>query len=134
MIYPVISIRQPWAELIISHGKDIENRTWRIPRKYLNTPVLIHAGKAWEEVGDLHFIHELKACAQKALALGGIVGALVFEGMNNYRAAHSKWAEPGLEHWAIEHAWPVPFHPCRGQLGFFQVDYPHDINSAKVDG
>ncbi len=48
MMYPTISIRQPWAELIIAHGKDVENRTWHIPFKYLNTPILIHASKKWE--------------------------------------------------------------------------------------
>jgi hypothetical protein len=37
-----LSIRQPWAWLILHAGKDIENRDW--PTKYRG-PFLIHASK-----------------------------------------------------------------------------------------
>ena len=36
MIFPVITIRQPWAALIASGHKDIENRDWRLPDKVCN--------------------------------------------------------------------------------------------------
>jgi hypothetical protein len=36
----IISIRQPWAPLIVSGIKDVENRTWRTNYRVL---VLIHA-------------------------------------------------------------------------------------------
>jgi hypothetical protein len=35
-----LSIRQPWASLILLAGKDIENRTWETR---LRGPILIHA-------------------------------------------------------------------------------------------
>lgn len=38
-----ISLRQPWAYLICSGIKDIENRTWKLPEKYKGQRVLIHA-------------------------------------------------------------------------------------------
>lgn len=38
-----ISIKQTWASLIAHGIKDIENRTWRYPRKYLGQRVPIHA-------------------------------------------------------------------------------------------
>ena len=38
----VISVRQPWAWLIMNAGKDIENRTWRTD---VRGRVLIHAAK-----------------------------------------------------------------------------------------
>ena len=38
-----ISLRQPWAYLICSGIKDIENRTWKLPEKYRDKLVLIHA-------------------------------------------------------------------------------------------
>jgi|GEM_PF-4635399 len=38
-----ISIRQPWASLIAHGIKDIENRTWKCPQKYIGQRVLIHA-------------------------------------------------------------------------------------------
>ena len=38
-----ISIKQPWAYLIAAGIKDIENRTWKCPQKYIGERVLIHA-------------------------------------------------------------------------------------------
>lgn len=38
-----ITIKQPWASLIVHGIKDIENRTWACPKKYLGKRVLIHA-------------------------------------------------------------------------------------------
>jgi len=38
-----ISIKQPWAYLICSGIKDIENRTWKCPQKYIGERVWIHA-------------------------------------------------------------------------------------------
>lgn len=43
MKYKVISVRHPWAYLICSGVKDIENRTWKLPEKYKGEMVLIHA-------------------------------------------------------------------------------------------
>lgn len=40
-----ISIKQPWASLIVHGIKDIENRTWMCPQKYIGKRVLIHASK-----------------------------------------------------------------------------------------
>lgn len=40
-----ISIKQPWASLIAHGIKDIENRTWPCPQKYIGQRVLIHASK-----------------------------------------------------------------------------------------
>ena len=45
-----LSIRQPWAWLIVNGHKDIENRSWRT--KYRG-PFLVHAGlKVEKEVYD----------------------------------------------------------------------------------
>jgi predicted transcriptional regulator len=38
-----ISIKQPWAYLICAGIKDIENRTWACPKRYIGQRVLIHA-------------------------------------------------------------------------------------------
>ena len=52
MIMKAISIKQPWASLIAHGIKDIENRTWKCPQKYIGQRVLIHAsgchGKKFE--------------------------------------------------------------------------------------
>lgn len=40
-----ITIKQPWASLIVEGVKDIENRTWKCPQKYIGQRVLIHASQ-----------------------------------------------------------------------------------------
>ena len=53
----VITIKQPWASLVIESRienlslgiKDIENRTWPCPKKHIGERTLIHAGAKMEE-------------------------------------------------------------------------------------
>ena len=40
-----LSVKQPWAYLIASGVKDIENRPWKCPEKYIGQRVLIHASE-----------------------------------------------------------------------------------------
>lgn len=40
-----ISIKQPWASLIVQGLKNIENRAWKCPEKYIGKRVLIHASE-----------------------------------------------------------------------------------------
>lgn len=39
----VLTVKQPWGFLICAGIKDIENRTWKCPQKYIGQRVLIHA-------------------------------------------------------------------------------------------
>lgn len=43
-----LTVKQPWAYLICSGIKDIENRTWKCPQKHIGQRVLIHASKSIE--------------------------------------------------------------------------------------
>ena len=58
--------------------------------------------------------------------VGGIVGILIFGSCcADYK---SEWAERGFYHWGIKTAMRgLAFHPCKGRLGFFEVDYPYDL-------
>ena len=51
----VISIKQPFASLIVEGVKDIENRTWKLPKKYKGQRVLIHASTS-NRIKDLHLL------------------------------------------------------------------------------
>jgi len=44
-----ISIRQPWASLIVEGYKDIENRTWE---SFYRGPLLIHASLKYDYEGE----------------------------------------------------------------------------------
>lgn len=122
MILPAISIQQPWAFLICEGGKDVENRTWDCPPKYWGQLVLVHAGLRGDPAGTLH--PSMEPFRGQIMCLGGIVGIVRITGST--LGSTSRWAEPGRSHWTLSEARSVPFHPCKGRLGFFEVNYPHE--------
>lgn len=133
---PCLSIRQPWPWAILVLGKDVENRSWQTK---FRGPILIHSGKHFrpEEIRE-----DIMDCARMArqagtrtpdkVALhelkektGGIVGVVTI--VDCVRGHASPWAIPGQWHWVLAGARPIPFHPCLGRLGIFQVEYPHSL-------
>jgi hypothetical protein len=119
-----ISIMQPWAGLIVHGRKDIENRSW--PTRFRG-PVLIHAGKKWDadaqddlDAGLHPVTGEHLDKAGLTFDRGGIVG--VAEIVDCVTASTSPWFV-GEYGFVIRNARPLPFRPCRGQLGFFRPDF-----------
>lgn len=115
-----LSIRQPWADAIIWHGKDVENRSW--PTNFRG-PVLIHAGKAWgrDEQSDVEFVEGLSgAVMTKNPNLGGIVGQA--EIVDCVTDMDSEWFF-GQFGFVLRNAEPLPFRRCRGALGFFTPNF-----------
>jgi len=138
-----LSIKQPWAWLIANGFKDIENRNWRHTPK-LRGRFLIHAGQRMdEEMGELLRRYVIGANVMSltgfarvdsstlsrllkeypgssSLPVGGIVGEA--EIVDVVRQSGSPWFFGPLG-FVLKNARPLPFMPCRGQLGFFDVDY-----------
>ena len=107
-----LSIKQPWSWLIINDHKDIENRSW--PTRFRG-PVLIHAGKQHDgrpSEWDWPSIQR-----PERFDYGGIIG--VAEIVDCVTASDSEWFF-GQYGFVLRNARPVPFVPCRGQLGFFR--------------
>jgi hypothetical protein len=141
--YPVISIRQPCAAMICGLDpsrtnplKNVENRTWALPSRFVGKVVLIHAGlkqmpEYWEfgrvmakiEGEDSLKRFDALYSRRQDLRLGGIVGAAIFNASK--QDSGSAWAEEGddIHHWPILAARPLPFMPCRGRLGIWAVEY-----------
>lgn len=127
-----LSIRQPWAWLIVAGHKDIENRDWATT---FRGPVLIHAGKTltldyWDEVASwVQMECGIEVPPPEQLPLGGIVGAAEITGC--VESSESRWfAGPyGLE---LRNARALPFVPWRGMLGFFHV--PAEAVGLRPDG
>ncbi len=121
-----LSIRQPWAWLIVNGFKDIENRSWRRDRR---GPILIHAGQvlerdAAEALWAGHHPVTGRRCAINAprnFPLGGIVGEA--EIMDCVTRHESPWFV-GPHGFVLAKARPLPFQPCRGALGFFAPALP----------
>ena len=123
-----ISIRQPWASLIIHHGKDIENRGWYT---HVRGRVLVHAAKGmtraeWENaVYDMHTVCGVPmellqtGCEFDQLQRGGVIGSV--EIVDCVKASGSRWHAQGQWGFVLRDPQPLPFRPFKGALGFFEV-------------
>lgn len=121
-----LSIRQPWAWLILHGGKDIENRDW--PTR-VRGRVLVHAAKGMtrDEWGGAWEFSAGSGASPKALEAGltfdtidrgGIVGSVEIVGC--VTDSDSRWFV-GKYGFVLRDPQPLPFTPWRGQLGFFDV-------------
>jgi hypothetical protein len=117
----ILSIRQPWAALIVAGLKDIENRTWRTAHR---GPLLIHASSTPDrvslaEIGARVGIDaaELRRRLAVVVHRGGIVG--VVHVVDCVTAHSSPWFV-GPIGWVLREARPLPFCPMRGRLRLFR--------------
>lgn len=119
-----LSVRQPWAWLIVQGWKLIENRTW--PTSFRGR-FLVHASKgltaAEYESCYLFVAGFAPACAQaipefEILERGGIVGEATL--LDCVTRHDSEWF-CGPYGFVLEDAKPWTFYPCRGALGFFPL-------------
>lgn len=114
-----LSIQQPWAWMIVSGHKDVENRTWR---RNFRGPVLIHAGKK-HDVGAVPpngLNWPQPAMLEMPEEFGGIIGvAEVVDCVDHHR---SPWFV-GPYAFVLKNARRLPFMPMRGMLGFFPAKY-----------
>lgn len=150
-----LSAKQPWATLIVEGIKDIENRTWKCPEKYIGQRVLIHAGA--RPFGNLkpdscisHILTESQCDyiwqrkdSQGLVWLdtyqfGAIIGSVQIVDCVGWINNHSSiWAEKSVIHRSRElskpiYNWvfanPIKFPepiPAKGKLGFW--DFPDII-------
>ncbi len=113
-----LSIRQPYAWLIVNGIKDVENRTWRTGYR---GPVLIHAGKTYtksEHADDFARWGINGLPRDRESMIGGIVGVATITGCVTSSA--SKWWI-GPVGFTVADARACPLVPCKGELGFFDV-------------
>jgi len=112
-----LSIRQPWAWLIVDGTKDIENREWFTSYR---CPVLIHASKKWDQNGFdyANAMGEFVPNREDHI-FGAIIGKVNL--VDCVMSRSSKWFF-GLQGFVFQD--PIEFKtaiPYRGQLGFFDV-------------
>jgi hypothetical protein len=126
-----LSIKQPWATLLVHGLKSIEVRRWATARR---GRILIHAARipddrpeAWELVP--------KGLREAAQRVGGIIGAgelidcLTYETLEAFvkdqechRNAPSWFQKPVLYGLVFANAAPTPFCSCSGWMRFFPVN------------
>jgi hypothetical protein len=83
-----LTLHRPWPMLIMKHGKNIENRSWKPPLSLIGHRLAIHAGQKVDGAGIVRAMEILKGdkvtYAHDAQALCGppgvIVGTVVVRG------------------------------------------------------
>ncbi len=117
-----ISLRQPWAWLVVNGYKTIENRKWK---SKFRGPVLVHAAAKMSpseyetcaaRVREINPSVELPALEE--LLRGGIVGQM--EVIDCVSESNDPWFT-GPYGFTVRSAKTLPFKRCKGQLFFFEI-------------
>lgn len=140
VLYHALSLKQPWAGLLVAGLKTIEVRRWRTPYR---GPLLIHAARvadprpeAWAQVplqlSDLVGFH------------GGILGMGTLTSCKTYRDLQQftedyphhlnppTWFEPrGLYGFTFLDLRRLPFQPVPGYVRIFQLDMTFDLSNEE---
>mgnify|MGYP000006092803 FL=1 len=131
-----ITIKQPWASLIVHGIKDIENRSWQTN---FRGRVLIHSSVKGDisKFGCLQPNQRLKVLNTPMsrigfndLPFGSIIGSVeIVDCVQNYA---SVWADKGAYNWVLANPvlFPEPI-PAKGKLSFWEYDR---IQQPQSDG
>ena len=115
-----LSIRQPWAWLIVNGYKDIENRTWSTDfrgRVYVHTGRKIKSGDFPEQ---RDYITESGIILPEEPPLGAIVGEVTITDCVDYSSSPWFCGPHGfLLTSPVAYENPIPY---RGNLRFFEVE------------
>jgi hypothetical protein len=116
-----LSIRQPWAWLIVNGYKDIENRSWSTQYR---GPLLVLSSKqpALTIPETKEYFRSVRLPLPKVWELGGIVG--IVDVVDCVTSHPSGWFS-GPYGFVLANARPLPFYALKGRLGLFDV--PDDV-------
>lgn len=117
---PALSVRQPYAWLIVQGIKTLENRSWRT---HYRGPLLIHASSnrvdLTEEVRARYGARgRVRMPPLGHYELGGIIGYV--EIVDCVQRSASVWKNPGGWGWVLAKGRPLKFRRCKGAVGFFR--------------
>jgi hypothetical protein len=108
-----LTVKQPWAALIVAGIKDVENRSWFPREDQLGQRILIHAGVKRDKDG--------KDCGAVDYddVKGALLGSVVL--FDVVPDSLSDWAVEGQWHWQLVDPQPLdePI-PCKGRLWLWQ--------------
>lgn len=132
----VLTVKQPWASLIVHGIKDIENRTWMCPKKYIGQRILVHVSKSKTKSLQFQLTDEQVKCIYEHFngniplliePKGVIIGSVeIVDCVQNHP---SLWAEKGVYNWVLAN--PVlfekPIENVKGKLGLWSYDWEETI-------
>lgn len=114
---PALSIRVPWATMIVKAIKDVENRGWAPNYK---GPLIIHASKTIDKQALGHYADEYE-WINGNLATGCLIGHVILDRVSKEQT--SPWHMDGKIGLYLKDAveWKNPL-PWRGQPSIFWID------------
>ena len=136
-----LTLRQPWATLLVSGTKHHETRSWQLPSDLIGRPILIHAGLTYDVPSPM--IHGLimafKADIERA-PRGAILGSVTFDAchqvtpnggfpvkVNIHQISFGDYS-PGRWYWTVSErkVFTQPITNVRGRLGVwtYEGEYP----------
>jgi len=113
-----LTVRQPWADLIVRGTKDVENRSWAT--RYRG-PLLIQASvnMTVADLEDVAHWYGIKI-ERSSLVFGAILGAVDL--VDCRKKVSSPWHTRGQVGWYLANPRRLRFPiPNKGQLGLFEV-------------
>lgn len=127
-----LSIRQPWADLIVGGRKLIENRS---RRTHYRGPLGIHASKSTAAIASLTDKEIADYCPDldgDGLSIGGVIGTVELLDCVRYvdlpkALRRHPFADRGEDNWCWILGSPRRFATpvaAKGNSGFFYVDVP----------
>lgn len=118
-----LSLRQPWAELILQGKKTIETRKWNTK---FRGEFYIHAAKQIDKEACKHFKID-----QTTLTTGALVGKATLVDVRSYTSSEEFIADNHLHcagqlnfrkcGFVLKDVKRIKPKACKGQLGFFEV-------------
>lgn len=125
----VLTVKQPWASLIVHGIKDIENRSWRTN---FRGRVLIHASDSYGRKFSVDLTDAQTKAAFATIAketmfgnmpFGSIIGSVeIVDCVQNHP---SIWADNGVYHWVLANPilFEKPIENVKGKLGLWNYDW-----------
>jgi hypothetical protein len=141
--YRALSLKQPWAALLVAGRKTVEVRRWSTSYR---GRLLIHAARipdtrreAWRHVSP--DLDELARLEGGIIGIGTLTACKAYHGADDFdldRALHlnePSWFEPaGLFGFCFEALGPLPYHQVPGNVRLFQVELDLDLGEAAGQG
>ena len=115
-----LSIKQPWAALILNGRKTLELRSWTTKHR---GPLAIHAGKKVDIYGPWNpFANNAVLPTGQVLGRVNLVDVRPMTEADADAACHAY--RPGLFAWVLEEPQHVEPVAMNGRLGLFDVPWP----------
>ncbi len=144
-----LSIKQPWAWLIVNSYKDIENRSWPLPKNFeVPQRIYVHTGKfadwriyqtrhirdllsdeAWDEWVKAHETGITRGAIVGEVTITDLLSPCAPYGINDDLEEISRWYD-GDPYYGFHLTDPVAYDkpiPYKGKLGFFEVTLPEMV-------